>query len=190
MDKGKALGRSLLAKGLLFCLLLFPATKVLPANPDEYTLKLVYLYNFTKFINWNDEAEQNTNAPFVICVIGALPSKEALNILETKQSKNRPISTRTSKEPVESSDCHILFITKSIQDKELEKILSLPLEHTIVVGEVDNFAEKHGDIGFVIDSQQRIRLEINLDNTQHKNVSIRAPLLEIASEIFRAEGQS
>lgn len=183
------MGRSTLAKALLFCLLLFPAPHALSVNPDEYTLKLVYLYNFTKFINWNNENEQNTNDPFIICVMGTLPSREALNILETKQSKNRPIRTRISREPVESNACHILFITKSAQDKDLEKILSLPLEHTIVVGEVDDFAEKHGDIGFVIDSQQRIRLEINLDNTQHKDVSIRAPLLEIASKIYRTEGQ-
>ncbi|MEE2731849.1 MAG: YfiR family protein [Pseudomonadota bacterium] len=189
MDKGNALGLSVLAKALVFCLLLFPAPAALSANPDEYTLKLVFLYNFTKFINWNNETELNANDPFLICVMGTLPSKEPLIVLESKQSKNRPISTRSSKEVTDHRGCHILFITKSIQGKELSSILSRPMKDTIVVGETENFAEHQGDIGFIIDSQQRVRLEINLGNTQHKNVSIRAPLLEIASKIYRTEGQ-
>ena len=183
------MGRSTLAKAMLFCLLLFPTANVFSVKPDEYTLKLVYLYNFTKFIHWENETEHNTKEPFAICVIGTLPSNETLSVLETKQSKNRPISTRTSKEPGDTAGCHILFITKSISDRELNTILSVPMNHTIVVGEIDDFAQKHGDIGFVIDKQQRIRLEINLSNTKNKNLSIRAPLLEIASKIYRQEGQ-
>ena len=178
-----------LAKALLFCVLLFPIPNAFPANPDEYTLKLVFLYNFTKFINWENEQNADPKEPFLICVIGALPSKETLDVLETKQSKNRPISTRFSKEPGKSDDCHILFITKAVSEKDQQRILEQPLTDTIVVGETDHFAEQLGDIGFVIDSQQRVRLEINLANTKQKHISIRAPLLEIASKIYRTEGQ-
>ncbi len=183
------MGQSILARAIAFCILLFPATGAYPTNPDEYTLKLVYLYNFTKFITWDDEPELDSNTPFQICVTGSLPSQDPLLVLETKQSKNRPISTRYSRAITDFDDCHILFITKSVSNSDAKKILLGTQGKTVVVGETDNFAEKYGDIGFVIDQQQRIRLEINVGHTKDKQFSIRAPLLEIASKIYRTEDQ-
>lgn len=187
MKNGISLGHQLLIRALLIFLCLFSSSFTFSAIPDEYTLKLVYLYNFTKFINWGADTTQSTEEPFHICVIGKLPSSEPLNVLQTKRSQNRPITTGRYQADSETQDCHILFITKSIRRNELNRILEQPHEDTIVVGESSDFAREKGDIGFVIDDKQHVRLEINLGNTHRKNVTIRAPLLEIASKIYRQE---
>ncbi len=181
------MGHRSLLRALPIFLCLFAPASALSAGPDEYTLKFVYLYNFTKFINWEAESTQFPEAPFHICVIGQLPGNEPLDVLQTKRSKNRPITTGRYKSSSETQDCHILFITKSIRRSEVNQILAQPHKNTIVVGETRDFARDKGDIGFVIDDEQHVRVEINLENTHRKNITIRAPLLEIARKIYRTE---
>lgn len=181
------MGHQLLIRALLIFLCLIPSSSTFSASPDEYTLKLVYLYNFTKFINWGTDTSQTTEEPFHICVIGKLPTNEPLDVLQTKRSQNRPITTGQYQATSKTQDCHILFITKSVRRNELNKILAQPHENTIVVGEIRDFARNKGDIGFVVDDGQHVRVEINLNNTHNKNITIRAPLLEIARKIYRQE---
>ena len=98
----------------LCCLLFVPGLGAAAPHPDEYTLKLVYLYNFTKFINWPAPQSSATPQPFNICIVGQLPNPEPLKKLETKRSKNRPIATKRLSVNNDSSACHILFITQSV----------------------------------------------------------------------------
>lgn len=189
MKTGTSLGLKSSAKALLVGLCLLVCEPGFSATPDEYTLKLVYLYNFTKFINWPDSGVADQEKPFHICIIGNMPAADALKQLEYKRSKNRPITTSRQAIDKETGDCHILFITKSISKSDVKKILSLPLRNTITVGETRDFAKHAGDIGFVIDENNHIRIEINLLKTHSKNVNIRAPLLEIARKVYRDEEQ-
>lgn len=188
LNKDNCLGLINQAKVLLFCLVLLSSSQAFSAAPDEYTLKLVYLYNFTKYINWPQPAQDEADTPFTICIIGNMPATDALKLLEQKRSKNRAIATRRLEISSKPDSCHILFITKSISQSNVKKILASPLPNTITVGESNDFAEQGGDIGFVIDDANHIRIEINLQNTQNKKVSIRAPLLEIARKVYR-EGE-
>ncbi|AUM11257.1 hypothetical protein Kalk_01915 [Ketobacter alkanivorans] len=162
---------------------------VFSAAPDEYTLKLVYLYNFTKFINWPPAEQGEHEEPYKICIMGSIPASNALKQLEQKRSKNRLITTSRRSVDQNADDCHILFITKNISRSDVSRVLASPLENTVIVGETNAFAKQAGDIGFVIDDNNHVTIEINLNNTQNKNVNIRAPLLEIARKVYRAEEQ-
>lgn len=182
----------MLSRAVLFALSVTLACPVFASAPDEYTLKLVYLYNFTKFINWPtlEDKEQTEDQPFQICIMGSMPADSAMNALDSKRTRNnRPIMTSRTNINSDNGTCHILFITKSIPKSVVKKILAKSLRSTVTVGETKDFA-KEGDIGFVIDERNHVKIEINLLNTSDKDINIRAPLIEIARKVYRAEGQS
>jgi len=184
LNKGRFPGRHTIAKTLLLLIGVSFTQYALPAQPDEYTLKLVYLYNFTKFIRWDDN---ETDAPFNICIVGKLPSVSTLEKLSNKKSQNRPVHAIHLGSVDESDSCHILFLTKSASEHEVEKLARRPHDNTLVVGETNQFPREYGDVGFVIDEENHVRIEINLDHTQNKKLSIRAPLLEVARKIYRTD---
>ncbi len=153
--------------------------------PDEYDVKLVYLYNFTKFINWPDEAFANQDSPFSICIFGKSLNGNAVKALEEKKTRNRTIEIVNLTATEDISRCQILFLTKAVNYPAVAKIAKDIKTSTLVVGETAGFARHSGEIGFVIDERNRVRIEVNLDRANEKNISFRAQLLEIARKIYR-----
>lgn len=169
------------------CLCLLIAIQSFAKGTDEYTIKLVYLYNFTKFVEWPSTLFKDDQTPFSICIMGSLPSTESAKQLENKTSKNRTIDIRLLNLNSKTDSCHILFLTKTLKGPIATEITQRAHQSTIVVGETPNFANHSGEIGFILDDQNRVRVEINLLKAQQKNISIKSPLLEIARKVYRGE---
>jgi hypothetical protein len=155
--------------------------------PGEYDVKIVYLYNFTKFVSWPDSAFVSQDAPLNICILGELPSPDVTNSLQDKKSRNRNISVTLLPRQYNNEQCHILFITKSVDYALSRKIVRELTSPTLVVGETAGFAKNDGIIGFVLDDRHRVRIEVNLINARQQNINIRAQLLEIARKVYRDE---
>ena len=158
--------------------------------PGEYDVKLVYLYNFTKYLTWPDPfpAEDSTS-PYTICIMGKLPEDTPLQDLKNKTTKNHPVDIRILTKYSPTSNCHILFLTKSLDRKIVHEITRMTTSGVLVVGETADFAKDSGEIGFVLDEKNRVRLEINLTRVQQKNITIRSQLLEIARKVYRTEDE-
>ncbi len=172
--------RCVIALWLLF------ASSVPQANvPGEYDVKIVYLYNFTKFVSWPDSAFASETAPLNICIMGDLPSTESAHTLEDKKSRNRNIAVRLLSPHGSGQDCHILFITKSVDYALSRKVVRELKTPTLIVGETTGFAKSDGTIGFVLDERRRVRIEVNLVNAKGQDLTIRAQLLEIARKVYR-----
>lgn len=161
----------------------FPQANV----PGEYDVKIVYLYNFTKFVAWPDSAFSSADAPLNICVLGELPSADTTQSLQNKKSRNRDITVTLLPRQYNGEQCHILFITKTVDYAVSRKIVRELKSPTLVVGETAGFAKNDGVIGFVLDDRHRVRIEVNMINAKQQNLSIRAQLLEIARKVYRDE---
>ena len=173
---------------LALWLILLPVTAT-ASQPSEYELKLAYLYNFTKFVNWPDTAFSSPEAPFNICLIGKTEGADFISLLAGKQSFNRPLALYRINEPSANTLCHILFISRSLPLEKTQRISQSLSTPTLIVGEVPNFAEKFGAIGFIMDDQRRIRIQINLNDVQKRKLSVRAQLIEVAQAVYRDEEQ-
>ena len=160
------------------------------ASPTEYEVKLVYLYNFTKFVTWPETAFKSPDAPFNICLIGFEKQKQLESLLENKSARNHPIKLQLLKTLPVDEICHILFLTREIDKSQADAIVSRLSSPTLIVGESQDFARSLGAIGFVTDDHRRIRIEINLKQVKAHGLSIRAQLLEIARVIYRDEESS
>src|SRR5437867_12375411 len=72
-------------------------------------MKAVFLYNFTKYIDWDKIGNE-----FIIGVIGSSPVEEALaEIARKNKIKDRNIVIRHFEIPEDIRFCHILFIAKN-----------------------------------------------------------------------------
>lgn len=166
-------------------ILLVPGFSGAENLPDEYDIKIVYLYNFTKFVSWPESAFSREDAPLNICIMGHLPSRETLQLLDGKKTRQHTIAVQLLAPHQRAQDCHILFLTKSLDYAATRKVIQSLSSPTLVVGETADFARHGGTIGFILDDQRRVRIEVNLEQATRQDIAIRAQLLEIARKVYR-----
>ena len=93
----------------------------MPGNDGdvEYPVKLAFLYNFTKFVEWPARSYSGAGAPLVICVVGDDPfSPELEHQLDTKTVEGHEVEVRKLKPSGNLSVCHIVFIPATAKEQE------------------------------------------------------------------------
>lgn len=152
---------------------------------SEYDLKLVYLYNFTKFVAWPEAEDLSRAKTFNICIDGTLPSSATLAQLRAKATNGRRINVMALNQMASAAHCHILFF-RNRTDQNIDKVLqSIGGSAVLTVGELDGFATSGGMIEFSVNAQNRLELEINLSQVRSGGLHISAQLLEIATHVHQ-----
>ena len=155
---------------------------------DEYAIKAAYLYNFAKFVEWPPQSFSTASAPLVICIAGFNPFGDALSALADKTVENHPVELRHSPDARGFNQCHILFISRGEQGRFrslLAQCSGLPI---LTVSDIGAFAQMGGMVGLV-ESEQRIRFEINLHAARQAGLSLSSQLLKLALNVIQ-EGRS
>jgi len=178
----------------LLCLFLFlPYLLTLPATQgagsgDRLTeLKVAYLYNFTRFIQWPAAPAER---PFVIGVIGDPVIEQHLRILEqdAKRVGERPIVIRAYPTPEAIAPCEILFVGAGAQDQLtgiLRRIVGKP---TLLVGDTPGDAERGMAIEIyrkpdIFRKTERLRLRINAAALKDRGLDVSAQLYDVAEVV-------
>lgn len=166
--------------GLFF--ICFPAVA---DKPGEHELKAVFIYNFTKFIQWPADSFDDDNPAYHICVYGPPSVAKDMSRLQGRSSGGRALIFHSLDETSSSRFCHILFVAAT-EPRTIEPLLSRHQDSaTLMIGEQPMFAKQYGGIEFQFDQRQRIRLEINLQDIQSRELTISAQLLELAVKVHR-----
>ena len=156
-------------------------------QPSEYEVKAAFLFNFTKFVEWPENAFTNPRAPIVIGVIGDDPFGESLvHIVEGQQAQGRSIEVVKYRHGDELRRCHVLFISASERQRTEQILASLHQASVLTVSDMDGFAEAGGAIQFVI-QENRVRFVVNLDVATQNKLRVSAKLLALARVINRSE---
>ena len=160
----------------LVCLYL-PIT--LFAQTDEYTMKIVLLERFTRFVEWpEDSAVSDTSRPFVLGIMGNHPfGTKPEEIYSTRKIRNKSVEIRYVSELDEIKDCHLLFISKS-EEKELLRILSFTKDKPILtVGDTEGFAKEGVLINLYL-KEDKVHFEINESSVKKSNLTMSYLLLQ------------
>jgi hypothetical protein len=169
---------------LVVLLGLTPAVAQQIDNVHDYQLKVVFIYNFSKFIEWPDTAFADSNASFQVCVVGENPFGESLQSLNNRQYRTHPIVIKFPQTIAEAKNCHILYvgdINKSAQWRDLVK--NLGDTPVLTVSSSSDAAESGIGIGFVT-RDGKIRWDLNLNATRKAQLKVSAKLVEIAASII------
>jgi YfiR/HmsC-like len=148
--------------------------------PNEYQVKAVFVFNFSRFVEWPPQAFAAANDPFVIGIVGGDPFGTRLDeAVQGEQINQHPLEIRRFRSVADIRNCQILYIDRS-QNAQLNEILdALDHRNILTVSDLDNASSRGVMIQFVTESN-RIRLRINNDAAKAAGLTISSKLLRPA----------
>lgn len=171
---------------LLGCLLLFwlPGASAQSIQGSdqarEFQVKALFLYNFANFVEWPPEAFPNDQAPLRMCLFGAVPFGEFLDVVDGVSIRDRTLSViRTTRDEDIRQGCHILFVGINRLDRLQEFFDDMNHLFVLSVGSTQGFAEQGGVIN-ILRTRDQQKFEINLTKAIENGLFISSDLLSLA----------
>lgn len=150
------------------------------SDVGEYTAKAAFVYNFTKFVEWNGNAEIAPS--FVIGVLGESPMYDALqDIAKTKKINNKKIEiVKCVANTPDNCKCQILFIPETTESKIFKEYCKAStFKNALIISEKQGSLDNGSAINFLI-IDNRIRFEISVNTLSKCNLKASAQLLKLA----------
>ena len=150
-------------------------------RPHEYLAKAVYIEKIATFVRWPKQSglEKQSN-PFVLGIIGDSDINSYFEEIYTTQNrkiKQKHVEIKYFTSPGSITDCHILFITKSME-KDLPRILSAIKDKPVLtIGNTTGYAKKGVHINLYTKGS-KILYEINL-------IEVRKSLLHVSYHLLK-----
>jgi hypothetical protein len=158
------------------------------AAVSEHRLKAVFLFNFTRFVEWPASAFTAPDSPFVIGVLGHDPFGSDLDDVARGETVNgRPLVVKRIQTVQDATACQILFIAQSEQANLDEILTALTRSNTLTVSDLDGAAQRGAMIRLVTD-RDKIRLRINVDSARAAGLTISSKLLRASEIVATADG--
>lgn len=155
----------------------------LPSQDMDYTqnVKAVFIYNFTKYMNWLDS---EPSATFNIAVIGESEITEPLRLIaEKRHVDQRDIQVKRCERADQMNRCHILFIPESKKGQLNSIIDKIRYQNTLVISEIEGALSSGVMINFLL-LENRIKFEINLGAMKKSGFQPSSELLKLAVRII------
>lgn len=144
------------------------------AMRDEYSVKVAYLYNFARFVNWPDEVFSGNNR-FNLCILGENPFGARLQPLENRSIETKQISILSlDVEEAKRSRCHLLFVRDaSLYTDFLEQLASEP-----VLTVTDR---KGPTIIEMFTHEDRVKFRIDRERAKRASLLVSAQLMKLST---------
>ena len=185
----------------------------------EYKVKAAFIYNFMKFTEWpkkkmdppSEDRKSSLKHPMVIGIVGDNPFGKAFDPLLGKKIKERSLQlvyipglAKYLKDESDHSQgvlkyfkehkkslhsCHVLFFCKSEKKVITEHIRNVKETSILTIGDMENFVEQKGIIGFVKENN-KIRFEVHLTQAEHQQLKISSQLLKLARKVIQEKDKN
>jgi hypothetical protein len=157
--------------------------QLVPAR--EYEVKAGFLFNFSKFIDWPDDAFTSETDDLRLEVVGHDPFGGALDrLVAGKMINEHPLAIVYSSDVSAGQRGHIVFVSAS-ERKQLPKLLSVLIgTPTLTVSDIDHFAEQGGVIGLVAGGQS-VGFVVNRAAATRARLRVSSRLLSLATILDR-----
>ncbi|MFT3933647.1 MAG: YfiR family protein [Chitinophagaceae bacterium] len=159
--------------GILFLL----CTQIANGQQErEANLKAAFIYNFTKYIDWDST---KAGDEFVIGVIGPSAVTAPLNeIARDNEVQNKKIVIHQFSKPEDITYTNILFIPQKLPFS-LHAILEKTEKGTLTVSEEEGFAKQGTAFNFII-RKDKLKFETNLNALNAAGLKAGSQLLKLA----------
>jgi len=147
------------------------------ANSQDYKFHSIFMYNFTKYIEWPDSYK---SGDFVIGVLGDSPIVEHLkNMAQVKSVGAQKFTIKVFSSAADVSQCHILFIPEFNSGLLKDVRTKLKGSATLLITEQDGLATQGSAINFII-KEGKWKFELNKQVAESANLKISSELSRLA----------
>ena len=141
-------------------------------------IKAVFIYNFTKYIEWPAEDQ---SGEFKIGILGENASlfTELEKMSKVKKVANRSFSIQSFNSISELTKLHILYIPSTNAEVLGEAVAKYNGKSTLIVTEKPGMAKQGSAINFVIVGSRQ-KFELNKTNVTKHNLKVASTLEKLA----------
>lgn len=153
--------------------------------PREHEVKAAFLYNFTKFIDWPEDAFSAPDSPFAIAILGpALLSADLEKAVRGRKVAGRDVVIRICRTATEAAVAQMVFVVAD--DATVRELLQrVDGRPVMLVGESERFLRQGGTIAFMFEADNKVRFAINMAMADRARLRISAQLQKLAKSILR-----
>ena len=196
VDRAVGLHRSIRLGGALACTALVlvanctlaPRALGAQQEPTDSEVKAAYLFNFLKFVDWPDDPARDSQAPWVLGVVGDTAVGEDLKQLASGKSVHgRELEVKKVSAPADLRACQILYIAASEKRRLPAMLGELHGASVLTVADMEHFVESGGMIQFVI-QDSRVRMAIDVGATSRAHLKVSSKLLSLAVAVMDSTG--
>lgn len=164
---------------MLLLPLLFSSHLCQAEAASEAAVKVAFLYNFFKFIEWPESATAQNR--YTLCLSSHTDFGDHLLMLEGKTVNGKPLDIVRNISAKDLKSCHLIFIDTA--DNPGDYARELKGSPVVSVSDKSGFINQGGTIGLIQDGN-RLSFEINLETANAGNTRISAQLLKLAKNIL------
>ena len=149
---------------------------------NEYQVKAMFIYNFTKYIEWPQNQPDNV---FRIGVVGKSDIIESLKAIAGQKKVGEKKIEVNSITPDESEHTYQIIFISQTQSKEIEKIGKANNgKGVLIIAEESDKFDKGAAINLVT-QDKKIRFEINQTQAKNGGIKISSQLLPLALSVHQ-----
>ena len=146
----------------------------------RYKLESIFMYNFSKYIEWPNATPQSE---FVIGVIGPeVLGQELERMAAAKSTNGRNYVVRQLNSAEEATNVHILLIEGEASAADAPALMRLRSQHTLVVTTAQGGMPTNSCINLSTTAKGKIQYELNQAEINHRGLKVSGNLLNLAKK--------
>jgi len=176
-------------KKQLFILLILPillltqsaAVKLDQSEEAGARIKAIYIYNFTKYIEWPESYKEGN---FVIGVYGTnVPLLSELNkMAASKMVGSQKLEIKNIQSPAEAAQCHIIYLLADNSGQLADVLTKIKGKSALIVTDKAGMTKQGSAINFaIVENKQKI--ELNRSNIEKYKLKVASTLVEMAVQV-------
>lgn len=153
----------------------------------EQQLKVAFVLNFVRYVDWPERAFPAKDSPIVLCGIGREDGDIGLSSLDGRKAKERLIRVRSDVSNESARGCHAVFIGEGEARRIAATVRSLSGLPVLTISDAEGFIDNGGAIG-IVRGDQRLQFEINLTALDKAQLKASSQLLKLARAVLSPGG--
>ncbi len=169
--------KTLMGKKIIILVVLFFSLSTISKAQDVHKFQSIFIYNFSKFIQWPAEYE---NGEFVIGVLGDSPiTKHLESMASVKKVRGQKFVIKKFSSVDKITKCHMLYIPSN-KSASLQKCLAgVGNNATLIITDKPGLAENGSGINFLI-VDGKPKFELNKTSTTKHKLKVSTQLSKLA----------
>ena len=153
---------------------------VAPDQGEEANAKIkaIYIYNFTKYIEWPQDYKTGN---FIVGVLGSNSSLlgELNKMASAKTVGSQKFEIKNIASAAEATNCHIVYILNDKSTQLADVVGKVKGKSALIVTDKEGLASKGAAINFVI-VENKQKIELNKSNIERYKLKVAEQLVSMA----------